>query len=237
MSEAKPPNVFVSYAVEDRDFASRLIRDLAASKIEVWSDRDLQLGENVIDKMSELIEAANNYIFILSSNSTTSNSVNNELTLAIASLGARYHKRIFPVVGEKGASIPLLLDQYQILDLSDQPAYSQNFPLLVQALRKEPPVITKDALKTVEELYKAADAISELTDKTAQRREEQFKKILLPQLTISIVFVIMSATLAVVLNESRFVTTGISVGIGVVLAEIIHWLHNRSAEKKQNTSD
>ncbi len=87
-------DVFVSYSRRDKVFVQRLCGALAGFKQTVWVDfEDILPTEEWLLKIFSGIEAANNFIFIISPDSINSHICNREITHALEN-----HKRIIPLL-------------------------------------------------------------------------------------------------------------------------------------------
>jgi hypothetical protein len=65
--------VFVSYSRKDEDFVQKLVTALVAEKREVWLDeKDIQPTAEWQKKIFDNIEAADNFLFVISPDSVVS---------------------------------------------------------------------------------------------------------------------------------------------------------------------
>jgi TIR domain len=106
---------FISYNRGDRNFAIELEKILISAGIEVWRDeKDLQIGDSIIDTISEAINSSDYIIAILSSNSVNSWWVQKELLWAMIKEQEFGQTLLLPIViGE--CEIPYFLkDRYFI---------------------------------------------------------------------------------------------------------------------------
>ena len=61
------PNIFISYSINDHTFALKLAAELKKYEIEVWIDRGcLKIGDSLIEKIGEAIDAVDYLLVILS---------------------------------------------------------------------------------------------------------------------------------------------------------------------------
>ncbi len=87
-------DVFISYSRKDSEFVHRLHDALHAIERDTWVDwQDIPLTAEWWDEIRRGIDAANNFIFVISPDSVTSPVCNNEVEYAVAT-----HKRLIPVV-------------------------------------------------------------------------------------------------------------------------------------------
>ena len=89
-------DVFLSYSRRDKAFSQRLCRALAAHGRQVWVDWDnIAPAEDWREAMYRGIQAARNFIFVISPHSLVSEHCQDELKHALA-----YNKRLIPVLWE-----------------------------------------------------------------------------------------------------------------------------------------
>ena len=85
--------VFISYSQLDKDFVRRLGDELLAHKREAWVDwKDIPLTAEWQQEIFSNIEAADNFIFIISPDSIASINCKKEIDHAVAN-----HKRMVPI--------------------------------------------------------------------------------------------------------------------------------------------
>ncbi len=79
-----PPKVFISYSHADREFVTSLFNDLTRERINVWLDeREIKVGDSLIQKIESGINDSSFLVIILSSNSIASAWVREELKAAL----------------------------------------------------------------------------------------------------------------------------------------------------------
>jgi hypothetical protein len=130
--------IFISYAREDKEFVDRLVRDVEAGGPDVWVDRDdIRPGENWVGAISRAIGACSSFVLVISSNSSKSRKVAQELCLA-----DQYDKQVFPLLlqtYELSEELKLLLAGRQWIDFEGD--YAGGIQRLLAALgQKSPPV-------------------------------------------------------------------------------------------------
>lgn len=107
-----PPDVFVSYAREDRDAVQRLADALAENRLRVWWDRDLIAGIEFATVIKAKLESAAVVLGLWSDESVRSAFVRDECTHALRA------GKLLPVRIEE-VDLPLGFGQLHTLDLLD----------------------------------------------------------------------------------------------------------------------
>ena len=89
-------DVFVSYSRRDSDFVKRLVNRFTQDGRDVWVDwEDIPRAADWLQEIYAGIEAANTFVFVVSSHSLTSEICNHELGRAL-----ELKKRIVPLIRE-----------------------------------------------------------------------------------------------------------------------------------------
>lgn len=109
---APPPDVFVSYAREDRPLAEQLAQALSASGLQVWWDRDLAAGSEFTAVIEAKLLGAAVVIVLWSAESVRSSFVRDESSRALKT------GKLLPVRIED-VELPLGFGQLHTLDLLD----------------------------------------------------------------------------------------------------------------------
>lgn len=109
---APPPDVFVSYAREDRPLAEQLAQALSASGLRVWWDRDLTAGSEFTAVIEAKLLGATVVIVLWSADSVRSSFVRDESSRALKT------GKLLPVRIED-VELPLGFGQLHTLDLLD----------------------------------------------------------------------------------------------------------------------
>lgn len=107
-----PPDLFLSYAREDRAMAQQLAHALGEEGFSVWWDRDIHGGSDFTEEIAANLHAARRVIVLWSPKAVTSSFVRDE------SARARDAGKLLPVRIE-AADLPLGFGQLQTLDLID----------------------------------------------------------------------------------------------------------------------
>jgi len=129
--------VFISYSRLDKDFVRRLGDELLAHKREAWVDwKDIPLTAEWQQEIFSNIEAADNFIFIISSDSIASMNCKKEIDHAVAN-----HKRMVPIFYRPvpDDEIPDTLGRFQRLDFNDSSQFETKFETLIKALDTDLP--------------------------------------------------------------------------------------------------
>ena len=104
--------VFISYSRQDSDFADKLTKSLEEKGVPVWVDRsEIKGGSDWRKDISDAIHDCSAFLLILSSRSTVSSNVDDELSLA-----TEKGRRVFPILYETcelPAGIDLVLSRKQ----------------------------------------------------------------------------------------------------------------------------
>ncbi len=113
-------SVFISYAHQDSQAAQELRASLQDAKISGWMDKaDIASGEDVAQRVKELIRGANVIVILVSPRSVGSPWVQFEVGMALT-LG----KRIIPVlIGDTNIErgLPDWLQEYAFIDARQRP--------------------------------------------------------------------------------------------------------------------
>lgn len=116
MNEQSPhPKVFLSYATEDRDIATRIAKALEARGVNVWYDLAVQVDHSLIHRISELISASDYLLVLISHHTKKSDWVMYELATAVKKELTARDITILPILIDD-AEIPGFLHTYQYFD-------------------------------------------------------------------------------------------------------------------------
>ncbi|HSO47772.1 MAG TPA: toll/interleukin-1 receptor domain-containing protein, partial [Rhizobiaceae bacterium] len=111
-SGSAPPDLFLSYAREDRATAQQLAHALGEEGFSVWWDREIRGGSDFTEEIAAKLHAARRVIVLWSSKAVASSFVRDE------SARARDARKLLPVRIEE-VDLPLGFGQLQTLDLID----------------------------------------------------------------------------------------------------------------------
>ncbi len=76
--------IFISHSYQDKKFVNLLTSRLRDDGIQVWTDeKELAVGDNIEEKVTDAIKKTDYFIVVLSKNSTKSKWVNFELSATI----------------------------------------------------------------------------------------------------------------------------------------------------------
>jgi hypothetical protein len=119
------PTVFISYTSHDKEFAMKVAQVLESIPVKVLIDEhELNVGDNVKQKVSILIENADYFVFVISKNTIKSEWARKELLDAM-----KKKKKILPLLLDKEA-IPKELEDIVYAD------FTESFEKGIQQLRK-----------------------------------------------------------------------------------------------------
>ncbi len=128
-------DVFISYSRRDNadGFVTRLFDSLEAEQIDAWLDKqDIPPAFDFLKEIYPAIETADNFLYIISPDSVSSEYCQKELEHAI-----KLNKRLFPVVRRdtKADTVHPLLRPLNWIFFIDDNGYDAAFNLLLQAIK------------------------------------------------------------------------------------------------------
>lgn len=104
--------VFISYSLDNSDYARELAEILQHAGIDVWFDRtELKPGDAILDELQNALESASAIIVLLSKNYVTSNWAAFERGAAHA-----LNKEILPIIIDDSINIPSDIIRPSVLD-------------------------------------------------------------------------------------------------------------------------
>lgn len=131
-SELQDAGVFLSHSHEDRAFATRLGNDLAAHGLRVWIDSaEINVGDSLIQKISEGLQNMNYLAVVLSKFSVQSEWVKKEVEIAMNHEIAQRRVVVLPILRDE-CDIPLFLKGKLYVDFRDDAAYRSSLKLLLR---------------------------------------------------------------------------------------------------------
>ena len=106
-------SVFISYALEDQEWARELMSRLSESGIEVW-DPALHVfpGDNWALKIGQALEKSNAMVVLLSPAAAKSEPVQRDVQYALGS--KRFKNRLIPVMIKSTTRFPWILKDLQV---------------------------------------------------------------------------------------------------------------------------
>ena len=137
--------VFVSYSHTDEAFVRLLLSDIEDLGVSVWIDLKLDIGDSLILRISDAIQASDFLIACLSKTSVKSNWVKKEL--AVATTMGINGNRVFVLplllAGIEQSDIPLFLADLLCADFREPASYDRAFNRLIRRIQSE--AIGKDS--------------------------------------------------------------------------------------------
>jgi WD40 repeat protein len=125
--------VFISYSRRDaKEFALKLRDAFEGVKRDAWLDtKNIPITAEWLREIFTNIEAADNFLFIISPESTTSANCRKEIDHAVAN-----HKRMVPIFYRPALdeAIPEALGKFQRIDFTDNDNFDSKFAALIEAL-------------------------------------------------------------------------------------------------------
>jgi len=118
------PTIFLSYASDDRDFATRLAMDLRAGGAEVWIDQEeMRLGDVVVDRLQRAIAGSDFFAVILSRAALASAWVRKEVEIALWRETDSANSRFVPLLYGK-CDLPSFLKDRVYADFTQPDSYA-----------------------------------------------------------------------------------------------------------------
>lgn len=126
--------VFISYNHKDQELARRLAVDLRKSNHQVWEySSEMNVGDSLIQRISDAIKNADFLIALLSENSIASNWVQKELRIALEMEISDSKIRILPVLID-AVELPIFLREKVFASLAREEDYSRCIAQLKKAM-------------------------------------------------------------------------------------------------------
>jgi len=129
--------VFISYSRKDKEFVRKLADALAAQKREAWADwKDIPLTAEWQQEIFTNIEAADNFVFVISPESSASANCRREIDHAVAN-----NKRMVPILHRlvPDEAIPEALGKIQRIDFGENDNFDSKFAALIAAIDTDLP--------------------------------------------------------------------------------------------------
>ena len=127
-------DIFISYSRKDKKFVRQLIKHLKLAKLKIWIDWNILPGENWRQEIHRGIEAANNFIFIISSHSIYSKVCREELDHAI-----KNGKRLVPILRQdiESKKIHEELRKINWISFQESDDFNEAFRKLINAIKTD----------------------------------------------------------------------------------------------------
>lgn len=154
------PRIFLGYARDDQEAADWIRRALVKEGVEVWSDQDLNAGDDLFAGVQKEINEADVVLLMLSKTALRSPWLWHETAAAVAAQVSESHqKRVIPVLLDRQAELPPLLERFNYLDLTDPETREQGIERLVEAIKQGPPQLgVRERLDLEEQLLSGETA-------------------------------------------------------------------------------
>jgi hypothetical protein len=124
--------IFISHSAKDKDIARALSSHLVEAGAKVWLDEEqLMPGDSIAGEISKAIDASDAVLFLISGDNSKNRWLSSEMATAIA-----HGKKVFPLVLDAKAEVPILLRDRLYLDLSHQPDLGVVARKIVQSLSR-----------------------------------------------------------------------------------------------------
>jgi len=124
--------IFMSHSHQDKPFVRRLATDLVQANTEVWIDEiEIKVGESLIGKIQDGIEASDYIAAILSKSSVASTWVREELHMALTDQINGKRVGVLPIKIDD-CELPGFLRSRLYCDFSDDSRYRESFRKLVR---------------------------------------------------------------------------------------------------------
>ena len=125
--------VFISHSHQDKKFVSELANRLLEDNVQVWTDeKDLAIGDNIAEKISNAISKTDYFIVVLSKSSVNSNWVGFELSATRLNEISKNKNIILPVLIED-CEIPSFLIDRVYADF--RYSFDEGYDKLLKALK------------------------------------------------------------------------------------------------------
>lgn len=219
--------IFISHSAEDKDIARTLSSYLGAAGAKVWLDEEqLMPGDSIAGEISKAIDASDAVLFLISGENSKNRWLSSEIATALA-----HGKKIFPLVLDPRADVPILLRDRLYLDLSHQPDLGVVARKIVQSLsrpldeEKAVAFRTERVLAEREQLEREQQQLALLKE----RREVEIRS-----KTFSLMFVAICIAAAFLFyflerkpGEFNFLWSAIGILVGAATAEVGHYFRSR----------
>jgi hypothetical protein len=216
VQDAPAVEIFLSYAYKDKPVADLVRQGLETCGFRVWSEEPARPGQSVAGVIASGINAADAFVVILGKDTARRQWSMLEIGGAIAS-----GKPIVPVLIDHEAEVPLLLSDWQYLDLSDPASRPQRVTQLCDALRRAPnrSHADKTRIRLVEGAAGALRREAEAYARDAYARERRALRLQLVAMVLSVV--VAAVALVVASSDASAIVAAIAAGLTALLAATI----------------
>lgn len=128
------PSIFVSYSSKDKGFAVRLSGDLESFGVRVWIDQgELQIGDSLLERISEAISSVDYLAVILSPASVKSPWVQKEVEIAMNQEIKGRRVKVLPLL-TKQCELPSFLETKVYADFTRPELYARSLRAVLNSL-------------------------------------------------------------------------------------------------------
>lgn len=134
-------DAFISYSSNDKEKATRLVKELQANGLSIWFDEDqIYPGDDLIARMRNGISECRHYVLCLSPSfekKPPQSWVKQEMRMAMLKEHSRAANCIIPVRIKSGGGLPAELGGRAYADLSSASRWEKNMTKLIHALKRQ----------------------------------------------------------------------------------------------------
>ncbi len=135
-------DAFISYSSDDREKATRLVKQLQVNGLSIWFDEDqIYPGDDLIARMRDGISECRHYVLCLSPSfgkKPPQSWVKLEMRMAMLKENSRMATCIIPVRIKSGGGLPVELSGRAYADLSSTSRWEKNITKLIHVLKNKP---------------------------------------------------------------------------------------------------
>lgn len=219
--------VFISHSSADKQEAKEFANALTALNIPYWLDEDSLLpGKNISAEIGRAIDDSSIIVFLLSKNSNDKSWQSTEIALSLSK-----GKRVFPLVITKEVKIPILLQQYLYLDISESRDFSKAAIELSKTIERDEADddITELRLESLRAKREQIERQKAIYDTAYSLKESEMNgrnfSLLFISFCLSIAAILMSISSGI--ENINFIWTIFGVLVGAASVEIGHILRKR----------
>jgi len=118
--------VFISHSSKDKNFVTKLKKDLNDNLIDTWFDKDEMFpGDDLMEKLIDGLDKSTHFLIILSPSSIESEWVQLELRNALNQIQEETIEKIIPI-RYRCCKIPKSLERLLFVDLSEETVFTKN---------------------------------------------------------------------------------------------------------------